>query len=56
MNNTTGKIITPGHVKPLPLLGLTNQAGTTGNLLVVFDVEFPTTLTEEQMESLRNTL
>jgi DnaJ-class molecular chaperone len=56
MNNSGGKIITPGHVKTLPLLGLTNARGTTGNLLIVFDVEFPATLTEAQTESLRQIL
>jgi DnaJ-class molecular chaperone len=56
MNNSGGKIITPGHVKTLPLLGFTNASGTTGNLLIVFDVEFPATLTEAQTESLRQIL
>jgi DnaJ family protein B protein 4 len=52
MNNSGGKIIPPGHVKTLPLLGFTNASGTTGNLLIVFDVEFPATLTQSQIESL----
>jgi DnaJ-class molecular chaperone len=56
MNNTAGKIITPGHIKNLPLLGLTNTNGKTGNLLVVFEVEFPSTLTLEQTESLKTIL
>lgn len=56
MNNHSGKIITPGHVKTLPLLGLSNQNGVTGNLLVIFDVEFPDTLTTEQIDSLKNIL
>jgi len=56
MNNHSGKIINPGHVKTLPLLGLANPNGTTGNLLVVFDVEFPSSLTAEQTEALKNIL
>jgi DnaJ-class molecular chaperone len=56
MNNSGGKIITPGHVKTLPLLGFTNAGGTTGNLLIVFDIDFPATLTEAQTESLRQIL
>jgi DnaJ-class molecular chaperone len=56
LNNTAGKVITPGHVKTLPLLGLSNAAGSMGNLLIVFDVEFPATLTEEQTEALKNIL
>jgi DnaJ-class molecular chaperone len=56
MNNNGGKIITPGHVKTLPLLGFTNASGTNGNFLIVFDVDFPASLTEEQMESLRQIL
>lgn len=57
LNNSGGKIITPNHVKTLPLLGFTNASGTaTGNLLIVFDVEFPSTLTEEQTEALRTLL
>lgn len=56
LNNNAGKVITPGHVKTLPLLGLTNSSGTTGNLLIVFEVEFPSTLTEEQTDTLKNVL
>jgi DnaJ family protein B protein 4 len=56
MNNSAGKIITPGHVKTLPLLGLSNPSGTTGNLLVVFEVEFPASLTQEQTEQLKTVL
>lgn len=57
MNNTAGKIITPGHIKTLPLLGLNSSStGKTGNLLVVFDVEFPTVLTQEQTETLKTIL
>jgi DnaJ-class molecular chaperone len=57
MHNSGGKIITPGHVKTLPLLGFTNATGTTtGNLLIVFDVDFPSSLTESQTESLRQIL
>lgn len=57
LNNAGGgKLITPNHVKTLPLLGFTNAHGTTGNLLIVFDVEFPTTLTEAQTEALRTLL
>jgi DnaJ-class molecular chaperone len=54
LNNSAGKVITPGHVKTLPLLGLTHPNGTTGNLQIVFDIEFPAALTEEQTEALKN--
>lgn len=56
LSNSAGKVIAPGHVKTLPLLGLTHPNGTTGNLLMEFDVEFPATLTEEQTEALKNIL
>jgi DnaJ-class molecular chaperone len=56
MNNHSGKIITSGHVKTLPLLGLSNQSGVTGNLLIIFDVEFPESLTTEQIDALKNIL
>jgi DnaJ-class molecular chaperone len=56
LSNSAGKVIAPGHVKTLPLLGLTHPNGTTGNLQIVFDVEFPSALTEEQTESLKEIL
>jgi DnaJ-class molecular chaperone len=56
MNNSPGKVIIPGQVKTLPLLGLSNQNGVTGNLLVVFELEFPQTLTTEQTDALKDIL
>jgi len=56
LTNSAGKVITPGYVKTLPLLGLTHPSGKCGNLLIVFDVEFPTLLTQEQTDALKNIL
>ena len=56
LTNGAGKVITPGYVKILPLLGLTHPSGKCGNLLIAFDVEFPTSLTTEQTDALKNIL
>ena len=55
LNNKTGNIIPPDYVKTIPNMGLTRE-NHTGNLLIQFQVEFPTSLTEEKVSALREIL
>jgi len=55
LNNNSGNIIPPNYKKIIPNMGLTRD-GHTGNLIVTFTVEFPSTLTEEKMGHLREIL
>lgn len=55
LNNKTGNIIPPDYVKTIPNMGLTRE-NHTGNLLIQFQVEFPTSLTEEKVNALREIL
>ena len=55
LNNTTGNIISPGYKKIIPNMGLTRE-NTTGNLIVIFNIEFPEKLTEDQIIQLKNIL
>ena len=51
INNQRGNIIPPEYTKVIPNMGITRE-GHIGNLLIHFKVEFPETLTEEQLEKL----
>jgi len=51
INNTSGKVIIPGHITNIPTLGLTRN-DTTGSLQIHFTIEFPTTLTDNQITQL----
>lgn len=51
--NTT--IIKPGQQKIIPQLGMTRETHT-GNLIVIFDISFPDTISVENMEKLREIL
>jgi len=51
--NTT--IIKPGQTKVIPQLGMTRETHT-GNLIVMFDILFPDTISNEDMEKLREIL
>jgi len=51
LNNNKGSIIPPEYVKVIPNMGLTRE-GKTGNLLITFHIEFPTTLTDEKINKL----
>ena len=53
--NKPGSIIKPGSIKTIPGLGL-EKNGETGVLKIKFNVEFPETLTSEQIVTLQNGL
>jgi len=55
LNNNSGNIITPEYRKIVPNMGLTRE-GHTGNLIVIFHIEFPEKLTTEQMKKLAEIL
>ena len=54
-NTTNITIIKPGFKKMISGLGL-NRENNTGNLILEFGVEFPDSLTEEQIGVLSNIL
>lgn len=56
LNNLSGNIITPEYKKIIPGMGLTRSSAHQGNLIVIFHVLFPETLTEEQSQVLKNIL
>ena len=52
LNNLTNRtIIKPNYKKLIPGLGM-QKDGASGNLIIEFDVEFPDSLTEEQMNGI----
>ena len=51
LNNNSGNIIIPEYRKIIPNMGLTRE-GHTGNLIVIFHIEFPEKLTNEQIKKL----
>jgi len=53
--NKPGNVIKPGSVKTIPGLGL-EKNGETGSMKIKFNVEFPDTLTPEQVATLQNGL
>jgi hypothetical protein len=55
LNNNKGNIIPPEYVKVIPNMGLTRE-GKTGNLLIVFHIEFPNVLSDEKISKLLETL
>jgi DnaJ-class molecular chaperone len=55
LNNNSGNIITPEYRKIVPNMGLTRE-GHTGNLIVIFHIEFPEKLTNEQIKNLSEIL
>lgn len=55
INNNSGNIIVPNYQKIIPNLGLERE-NYKGNLIIIFNVEFPTTLTEEQVKILKEIL
>ncbi len=54
-NKTSRTIVYPGYKKVIPNMGMIRD-GLHGALHVVFDIEFPESLTNEQIETLSNTL
>jgi DnaJ homolog subfamily A member 2 len=55
LNNKPGNIIKPGTVKPIPSLGL-ERNGEVGSIKIKFNVEFPESLTLEQIDALSRLL
>jgi DnaJ-class molecular chaperone len=53
--NKPGNVIKPGSIKTIPGLGL-EKNGETGTLKIKFNVDFPDTLTSEQIQVLSNGL
>lgn len=53
--NKPGNVIKPGSIKTIPGLGL-EKNGETGSLKIKFNVEFPDTLSSEQIQALTNGL
>jgi DnaJ-class molecular chaperone len=54
-NKINPTIIKPGQTKVIPQLGMTRETHT-GNLIVMFDILFPDTISNEDMEKLREIL
>jgi DnaJ homolog subfamily B member 4 len=50
-NNSNPTVIKPNFKKVVPNLGMTRE-GNTGNMIIDFDIEFPESLTKEQIERL----
>jgi DnaJ-class molecular chaperone len=55
LNNNPGNIITPGFRKLIPNMGFEREQHK-GNLVIIFNVEFPEKLTEEQIKQIGNIL
>jgi len=56
LNNTTNpSVIKPNYRKVVPNMGMKKE-NSTGNLIIEFDVEFPDSLTSEQIEGLKTIL
>jgi len=55
LNNNSGNIIPPEYKKVLPKMGLTRNE-TTGNLIIHFHIDFPTTMELEKIEKLKSIL
>ncbi len=57
INNNSGNIISPEHRKIIPNMGLTrNGDDTKGNLIIIFHIDFPEKLIEDQINKLREIL
>ena len=55
LNNNKGNIIPPGYKKFYPNMGLTREEHK-GNMIIIFNIIFPETLSEEKINSLENIL
>ena len=55
INNTSGKIINPGFKKQINNMGLTRES-QKGHLIIEFNIQFPSSLTSKQIESLSEVL
>jgi DnaJ-class molecular chaperone len=55
LNNNTGNVISQGYQKLIPQMGLERESHI-GNLIILFNIEYPATLNEEQIRKLREIL
>jgi DnaJ-class molecular chaperone len=55
INNSIGNIIPPNHRKVINNMGICRE-GCTGNLIIVFDIEFPEKLNTETINALKDLL
>jgi DnaJ family protein A protein 2 len=55
INNNGGNIIVPGYNKIIKNMGLTRES-YTGNLVIMFEVKFPESLSKETIEKLKEIL
>lgn len=55
LNNPAGNIVSPYYKKIMPEMGMKRE-DQTGNLVLAFMIQFPTTLPESSIESLRSLL
>ena len=58
INNSNGKIITPGYHKSIANMGMRRvlphpASPLLGDLIIVFDVDFPSSLTDPQREKIK---
>ena len=61
INNSNGKIITPGYHKSIANMGMRRvlphpASPLLGDLIIVFDVDFPSSLTDEQRDKIKDAL
>ena len=54
-NNANTTVVKPGFKKVIPNMGM-NRENNTGSLIINFHVEFPNTISSEQIESLNQIL
>ncbi len=55
LNNPAGNIVSPYYKKVMPEMGMKRDE-QTGNLVLAFMIQFPTTLPESSIESLKTLL
>jgi DnaJ-class molecular chaperone len=55
LNNNAGNIIPDKYKKIIPNMGLVRD-GHTGNLIIIFNINYPTTLSEDKIAKLREIL
>jgi DnaJ-class molecular chaperone len=54
-NESNPTVIKPNYKKVVPSLGMTRESAT-GNMIIDFEIEFPESLTKEQIDALTNIL
>jgi DnaJ family protein A protein 2 len=55
IQNNMGNIVHPGYHKIIPQMGIKRE-NDVGNLVIIFQVDFPTSLTEEKINGLKEIL